>query len=335
MDLSSLRALVADVNFGTLGVDILAAAPGVEAIATRGIWQTPQVDDFPSGLDLRRREARRAIAIHTDAGLFPLRSIVLAPLEIGGVAKYWEVDGFDPITTDHVVYRVIPLSYPSAVIASGADHYWRLDERTIGDPVLDTATGSTIGTYPAAGVAPGAPGALSSGTAAEFVNADQIDGVYNGANKLLLAAASTIAAWIKPIGGGGTILSYRNAGLTVKPWIGLAGAKLRIETTRASDLDPTTVESSSALPLDEWAFVVWTSDGAAGDGAMSRLYINGTIDQVAVQPKSGSWTGPATIGFDLGTALGFDGTIDEVSTWSRELSALEIAGLYAAARVRS
>ena len=118
MDLSSLRALVRNLNFAAHGADVTIEAdpPGLfDTIATRGIWLTPDTDDYPNGLDLRRRERSYILAVP----LFdiPHGSIVLAPAPPAwpdlvepppapGTLLRWRVVGFAGLENDHTRLRL-------------------------------------------------------------------------------------------------------------------------------------------------------------------------------------------------------------------------------------
>jgi len=114
MDLSSLRALVRNLNFGAFGVDaVLEADPA--NIATRGIWLTPETDDYPAGTDLRRRERSYVLAV--PLADVPHGAIILAPLPpfaadlvnppAPGAMLRWQVDGFAGVESDHTRLRLI------------------------------------------------------------------------------------------------------------------------------------------------------------------------------------------------------------------------------------
>lgn len=119
MDLSSLRALVRNLNFATFGTDVLieSAAPATfDPIATRGIWLTPDTNDIPGGLELRRRERSYVMAVPVLA--VPHGSIVLAPASPSwadllnpppapGAILRWQVDGFPLVEADHTRLRLI------------------------------------------------------------------------------------------------------------------------------------------------------------------------------------------------------------------------------------
>jgi hypothetical protein len=119
MDLSSLRALVRNLNFEAFGVDAVLESdpPGMFGpLATRGIWLTPETDDQPGGFDLRRRERSYVLAVP----LFdvPLGTIVTAPASPAwadllepppapGELLRWQVDGFAGVESDHLRLRLV------------------------------------------------------------------------------------------------------------------------------------------------------------------------------------------------------------------------------------
>jgi hypothetical protein len=118
MDLSSLRALVRNLNFAAHGIDvgIEADPPGMfDTIATRGIWLTPETEDYPGGLEIRRRERSYVLAVPVFD--IPHGSIVLAPaspawadLELApptpGAILRWRVVGFAGLENDHTRLRL-------------------------------------------------------------------------------------------------------------------------------------------------------------------------------------------------------------------------------------
>ncbi len=118
MDLSSLRALVRNLNFAAHGVDAIVESdpPGGFSIATRGIWLTPDTEDFPGALTLRRRERSYVLAV--PLADIPHGSIVLAPLPpfaadlleappSPGALLRWTVDGFAGLESDHTRLRLV------------------------------------------------------------------------------------------------------------------------------------------------------------------------------------------------------------------------------------
>lgn len=117
MDLSPLRALVRNLNFGAFGVDVfLESEAESDQIATRGIWLTPETDDQPGALSLRRRERSYILAVPIMG--IPHGSIVLAPANPAwgdlleppptpGAILRWQVDGFAGIESDHTRLRLI------------------------------------------------------------------------------------------------------------------------------------------------------------------------------------------------------------------------------------
>jgi hypothetical protein len=115
MDLSPLRALVRNVNFQTHGTDITVDVDP-EPIATRGIWITPDDDDYPAGTDLRRRERAYVLAVpllevpHGTIVHAPLPTFAPAdfsPATIPGEILRWRVDGFAAVRRDHIQIRVV------------------------------------------------------------------------------------------------------------------------------------------------------------------------------------------------------------------------------------
>jgi hypothetical protein len=119
MDLSPLRSLVRNLNFAAFGVDAMIESdpPGVfDPIATRGIWLTPETENFPNGLELRRRE--RSYVLGVPLFDVPHGSIVFAPASptwadlldpppAPGEILRWQVDGFAGVEADHTRLRLV------------------------------------------------------------------------------------------------------------------------------------------------------------------------------------------------------------------------------------
>ncbi len=113
MDLSPLRALVRNLNFSAFGVDVILES---DPIATRGIWLTPETDDIPGALNLRRRERSYVLAVpifgvkHGAIVLAPAdpawADLLLPPPSPGEILR-WQVDGFAGIESDHTRLRLV------------------------------------------------------------------------------------------------------------------------------------------------------------------------------------------------------------------------------------
>lgn len=88
---------------------------------------------------------------------------------------------------------------------------------------------------------------------------------------------------------------------------------------------PSTVPGS--IPLNEWTHVAFTHNGNSGT---IRLYINGQVALIDEGvPQTTSSTGPLTIGRrGIDTIRDYDGLIDEISLYHRELSTNEVAAIY-------
>jgi len=119
MDLSPLRALVRNLNFAAFAVDAILESdpPGLfDPIATRGIWLTPETDDLPGALNLRRRERSYVLAVpllEVPRGVIvlappnPAWADLLEPPPAPGAILRWQVDGFAGIESDHTKLRLV------------------------------------------------------------------------------------------------------------------------------------------------------------------------------------------------------------------------------------
>jgi len=90
-------------------VDAIVTLPFETSITTRAIWVAPFTEDVPRGMDLRRAEVRRVLAIpKADVPVIPLKTKIEAPEHPGSAIQAWRVDGIDRIEPDHT--RVVVIS---------------------------------------------------------------------------------------------------------------------------------------------------------------------------------------------------------------------------------
>ncbi|MDR2913690.1 MAG: LamG domain-containing protein [Tannerella sp.] len=117
------------------------------------------------------------------------------------------------------------------------------------------------------------------------------------------------------------IVGNRSAG-QVYSWIFCTGSSYSRKLVMYSN---TVYSSAFVIPLDQWVFVGFTVKGQ-----LLNLYANGENvgSFTSFNKKSASVPELSISGFGGNGAEGLNGSIDEVTYWSRELSANEVKTLY-------
>jgi hypothetical protein len=226
------------------------------------------------------------------------------------------------------------LTYPQVVLADSPLSYWRFGESS-GTVAVDE-TGTTNGTYSAAGVTLGAPGAIAgdSNTAATF---DGASGYVDMGAAFAFGGVSpmTYEAWFKPnpadtaarrflsketINSGGRqgfLMAYDLGGPL--PDGGAPNTLLSWERWLNSGVDAVIAIVTPGV----YQHVVVTYDGST-----MTMYLNGqTVGSTASTRSIAALTDPfrvATYSDGLTAADCFGGTIDEVAIYDHALSAARV-----------
>jgi hypothetical protein len=250
------------------------------------------------------------------------------PLGIGATDSGGSWAGYFPGSLDEVAvygsalsqsrvqaHYLLGRSYKDTVLDSGPISYWRLDEGS-GTSAADSK-GSNTGTY-TNGPTLGQPGALAgdSDTGGTFDGVDDYVRVPNAAS-LNITGPFSIEAWIKV-----NAWDYDWQAIVTK-----GDSAYRLHRYWSSDNLSSgfnadgDVQGAANVNDGGWHYVVTTWDGST-----KNLYVDGTLD------SSGSVSGPlATNSYDL--AIGenleapgrsWDGSIDEVTLYTKALSATEV-----------
>lgn len=99
-----------------LGVPVTVTRPAPEntPVPTTGIWLTPFVEVQPFGIDVRRRDPRRVMAIARTAALdfIPRGSTVVAAEQLGGTSKTWTVEGYERVIAEEMRILLLPAVNP-------------------------------------------------------------------------------------------------------------------------------------------------------------------------------------------------------------------------------
>jgi hypothetical protein len=219
-----------------------------------------------------------------------------------------------------------PPTYRTTVLADHPLSYWRLDET--GGTIAGDQTVANPGTF-VGNLALGVSGLVSSDptNTAFGYDGSSADVRIGQSGALDFTNGMTLEGWIKPsslpaAGVSRSIVSKPGsyALQLVGPTVGFTVVELG---TRISLLAP----AGTIVPGGTY-HVVGTFDGTT-----QRLYVNGV--QVASAPLGGSadlTLGGIHIGSWEGSSEYFAGTIDDVSIWSKALSAAQIAAHWAIAK---
>ncbi len=213
----------------------------------------------------------------------------------------------------------------------GLTGWWPLDE-TVGTTAEDLA-GDDDGTWT------GDPAVDPLGAVAGALSFDGIDDYVELSTDYGFAKGDTftVDAWINPatLGSGQTIMSQMSNTGFKRGWLffvrgdGKLSFILRDNVTGDVEIR---VVTSDPIATGTWTHVAVTYDGS-GDAAGAKLYVNALVDTNTVYDgltaaSSTVATVPASIGARRGVLpadVFFNGSIDEVEVFDRELSDTEIA----------
>jgi hypothetical protein len=228
-------------------------------------------------------------------------------------------------TADNTKFATATVTLNSGTTGTGLLGYWAFSEGS-GTTAADSSGNGVNGTISGAVWTTGRSG---SGLAFDGVN----DNVNLGAVNVT-GSALTISAWFKADAYPGTsprIISKATASNSIEHFFMLAtvninGAeRLRFRLQTNGSLRTLNASTGGSLPVGQWVHAA-----ATYDGAMMRLYLNGTEvgSRKATGGIDGSTTAPVTIGESPDGAGAFDGVIDQVRIYNRALTASEIASLH-------
>jgi len=235
---------------------------------------------------------------------------------------------------------------PSGAVApytEGMEGEWRFDECVTWDgssyDVVDS--NGNVNHY---GRASGGVISVSMGKlcrAASFDGADDkiVSQVLTGSDIMVFTDQMSLACWFKSPGGGGTyprLIEFSDASGSSSRSTALAydpdGSLRAWVTDQASGVRGGTVDYSATLYNDnQWHHAVYTYSSANG----GRLYVDGSLKQTATDNPTANIADAETFvigGYFADTNNGFQGLIDEVMVFSRELSQEDITNLYTLSR---
>ena len=178
----------------------------------------------------------------------------------------------------------------------------------------------------------------NSATAIKSVTGIQGGGLtFNGSQDQIAATAKglsagntarTVAAWIKPSGSGGVIVSINTAsGQKFIVESALATGKWYLYTDGVNAANNVVLTGAQIAPLNKWSHIVFTYDGAK----KWAYYLNGALT------KNGTFAVAVNTGAPSSVWIGnradiigqqFNGQMDEVAIWTRALSATDVSAIY-------
>lgn len=141
--------------------------------------------------------------------------------------------------------------------------------------------------------------------------------------------AITIDAWIKPTKGGVTILDKTGFGDSANYRFFLGLADLPTDSRLGFWNGSKYVIGTNSIPINQFSHVAITLLPDSGIDARSilKIYINGELDSIHSTEFGPTNNGPLRIGSDI-IGRYFEGIIDEVGIFNRELSQSEIQNIY-------
>lgn len=194
--------------------------------------------------------------------------------------------------------------------------YWRMDGNFNDSSNFEHSTSSASSDTSLTDGFIGINGALFDG------NNDKLSVIYN--SSFDLSQNFTVSAWVKfNTVGNRTILEKTIGGSVNSQYLlFMEGSQFRF---RAITPAFTTVTSTTVAQIDQWYHIT-----GVHDGTNVQIYINGALEDSTAAGGAMTGSGELLIGLLGNDNFDMDGTIDEVSIWDNDLSAIEVFNLYEA-----
>ncbi|MEO8664603.1 MAG: LamG domain-containing protein, partial [Ignavibacteria bacterium] len=139
-----------------------------------------------------------------------------------------------------------------------------------------------------------------------------------------LTGSFSIEAWVNPANNfnKGVISKGGLLGTSLKYGIRINGSRVVIHTNGAPRLSSKT---TSLIPVNTWTHIASTYNASTNE---FRIYINGVLDSSSIVAGAAPTTNTDSLYVGIsGASTPFNGKLDEVRLWNRELSSAE-AGNY-------
>jgi hypothetical protein len=252
------------------------------------------------------------------------------------VGDYWtgsidDIRLFPSVLTGGQVNSIYYAGAPTATLPTDDNTHWALNEGT-GTSTVDSSGSGNTGTL-ATGASWNATGVDGSA-----VTTNGTTGYVNGTTAPVNTATSfSVSAWLNTAATGpGTHAAVSLPGVNQSGFtLGGEADKYTFSMTKvdtAPDPGPGGTDKAGSAPatavVGAWAHVVGVYDASAGT---AKIYVNGNASGSVAHTSGFTATGPLQLGRDRNDAAWADfwnGSIDDVRTYSRALSAGEIRALY-------
>lgn len=139
---------------------------------------------------------------------------------------------------------------------------------------------------------------------------------------LNLTGSFSIEAWVNPanINNKGVISKGGALGTSLKYAIRITSSRVTLITNGAARISSKT---TSLIPLNVWTHIAATYNSASGQ---FKIYINGLSDTSATVAGAAPTTNTDSLFIGIsGNSTPFNGKLDDVRLWNRELSAAEVS----------
>ena len=139
---------------------------------------------------------------------------------------------------------------------------------------------------------------------------------------LNLTGSFSIEAWVNPANNStkGVISKGGSLGTSLKYAVRISNSRVSIITNGASRLSSKT---TSLIPVNTWTHIAATYSSISGQ---FKIFINGLLDSSATIAGSTPTTNTDSLFIGIsGNSTPFNGQLDEVRLWNRELSASEVS----------
>jgi hypothetical protein len=202
-----------------------------------------------------------------------------------------------------------------------------------GHYTFEEGTGTTVGDSSGAGLDGTASGGMSWSTGKIGSYAGDFDGTDDYVSMsapVIPTGAKTIAVWLKTSQTSAGVICSTEAGNSANHGVRISSSstEFRFTVRKGTEGSDNFEIDASAINSGAWRHVACTWDGTTGAGG-AKVYIDGTEDSTSTATTASESAGSTNLNvgrYSVGSGW-YDGEMDDLRIYGRELSAAEISDL--------